>query len=230
MTRIVVSPDQMPDWVEKRDNIFHEIGKQLVRGLRDPQKGLTLERLQDMVVERRTPIPGGLSAPSNGRILILPVPINESRSWDEAVKSGGPDTPPNYSVWKVGDQYPPDPLIAEPTIQDIILVNFGSGSLTVSETALAWGRREKLRQATPRGCFAIGACYPNLHRNLDLGFMAVASLKTCSFKDECHAVGVWWREAVRAADLHRFANGWLGYVWFAFLREQHFGVQPSHTL
>ena len=52
--KLVVSPDQMPDWLEKRRSIMSEIDGQLIRGFREPGKGLTLEQLQS-VVEHRNP-------------------------------------------------------------------------------------------------------------------------------------------------------------------------------
>ena len=46
--RVVVSPDLMPDWLEKRRGIFYEIDGQLIRGV------LTLDQMQ-LVVEHRNP-------------------------------------------------------------------------------------------------------------------------------------------------------------------------------
>ncbi|MFY9492966.1 MAG: hypothetical protein WAP55_00555 [Minisyncoccia bacterium] len=53
--RAVVGPDLTPDWLEKRRGIMGEIDKQLIRGLREPGKGLTLDDLQKRVVEHRNP-------------------------------------------------------------------------------------------------------------------------------------------------------------------------------
>ena len=52
--KLVVGPDQMPGWLEKRRKIMGELEGQLIRGLRKPEKGFTLEQLQ-MVVEHRNP-------------------------------------------------------------------------------------------------------------------------------------------------------------------------------
>ncbi|QQG45472.1 MAG: hypothetical protein HYW89_00845 [Candidatus Sungiibacteriota bacterium] len=51
---VVVSPDQMPGWLEKRRRVFSEIDQQLIRGLQDPTKGLSLDQLQAMT-EHRNP-------------------------------------------------------------------------------------------------------------------------------------------------------------------------------
>ncbi|MBI3627371.1 MAG: hypothetical protein HY220_01290 [Candidatus Sungbacteria bacterium] len=47
MENLVVSPDQMPDWLRKRAGIMHEIDLQLARG------ALTLAELQVAAVEHR---------------------------------------------------------------------------------------------------------------------------------------------------------------------------------
>ena len=52
--KLVVSPDLTPDWLEKRRRIVGELDTQLIRGLREPGKGLTLDQLQS-VVEHRDP-------------------------------------------------------------------------------------------------------------------------------------------------------------------------------
>jgi hypothetical protein len=51
---LVVSLDQMPDWLEKRRKIMGEIDTQLIRGLQEPGKGLTLDHLQ-ATAEHRNP-------------------------------------------------------------------------------------------------------------------------------------------------------------------------------
>ncbi len=51
---MVVSPDLTPDWFEKYLGIEKELGRQLLRGLRVPGEGLSLEHLQALV-EHRNP-------------------------------------------------------------------------------------------------------------------------------------------------------------------------------
>jgi hypothetical protein len=51
---LVVDPDQMPDWLKKRANMTHELEKQLLRGLIEHGKGLTLFHLQAFL-EHRNP-------------------------------------------------------------------------------------------------------------------------------------------------------------------------------
>ncbi|MBI2465630.1 MAG: hypothetical protein HYV66_00115 [Candidatus Sungbacteria bacterium] len=51
--KAVVGPDLTPDWLEKRTKVMGEIDAQLIRGLREPGKGLTLDDLQ-LVVEHRS--------------------------------------------------------------------------------------------------------------------------------------------------------------------------------
>lgn len=54
MNETVVSPDLMLDWLEKKRNIFGELDRQLIRGLKNAGSGLTLDHLQ-AVVEHRNP-------------------------------------------------------------------------------------------------------------------------------------------------------------------------------
>lgn len=52
--KLVVSSDLTPDWFAKYNGIIGEINKQLIRGLKEPGKGLALDHLQ-AVVEHRNP-------------------------------------------------------------------------------------------------------------------------------------------------------------------------------
>lgn len=54
--QMVVSSDLTPDWLEKRKRITTEIERQLIAGIREGGKGLTLEQLQ-IVTEHRNPFP-----------------------------------------------------------------------------------------------------------------------------------------------------------------------------
>lgn len=53
-TNLVVGPVSMPDWLEKRKRVFGELDRQLIVGIREPGKGLSLDDLQ-LVVEHRNP-------------------------------------------------------------------------------------------------------------------------------------------------------------------------------
>ena len=50
--KVVVGPDLTPDWLRKRRRIMGEIDDQLIRGLEELGKGLTLDQLQ-LAVEHR---------------------------------------------------------------------------------------------------------------------------------------------------------------------------------
>ena len=52
--KMVVVPDLMPEWLDKRARIFHELDRQLIRGLKEPDKGMALDQLQ-LVIEHRNP-------------------------------------------------------------------------------------------------------------------------------------------------------------------------------
>lgn len=75
---MVVSPDQMPDWLEKVAKLFKEIFQQLWRGLLEPGKGLTLEQVQ-MFVEHRNPFVKVVA-------WIIDVYENIRRDWEKFYK------------------------------------------------------------------------------------------------------------------------------------------------
>lgn len=157
---------------------------------------------------------GGIIPPEGGKILIVAVPVNESRSWQDAVSGAGPNTGRDWDIWKVGDQYPPL-AGAAPRLQQVFLVNFGK--YTRSEGNLIWAKEQHLVPASPRAVFAIGEHCPYL--NLAMDPMAVVSLAKCSFGGGEHACYVWWFGSERRAYLIWFDGGWNDHYWFAFVRE-----------
>src|SRR3989344_3809810 len=130
----------------------------------------------------------------------------ESREWREAV-TALPQTSAQSDVWKVGESYPPT-AGAKVVKKDIILANFGRGSVTPSEKALDWGRAQGLRPITPRGDFALAEHKPNLHRDLGLTVMAVVSLVVCYLAGESRVCYSWWVGAGHEAGLDWFAGDW----------------------
>jgi hypothetical protein len=157
-----------------------------------------------------------LVAPEGGRIHIVTVPVSSGRPWDEAVKSAGPNTPSDYNVWKVADQYPP--TAGEVVNEENILVNFGPSGGSWNR-AIAWAQTFGLKQTNPRRVFAIGEHKPNLHRELGMDPMYVVATQDCSFVGFRLACGVWWDGAERKADLNWVKDFDNANDWFAFRRE-----------
>lgn len=160
----------------------------------------------------------GIVAPKGGIVQMLTVPTNESRAWQEAIVAAGPDTPKDYNVWKVGDQYPPVGGAVE-QLEEIWLVNFGKGSITPSQKALAWGKKQRLVSTSPRVCFAIAEYLPKLNTYLETDSMAVISLRECSFGGEQRCCNVWFVGSERRVCLGWFGLDWGDDYWFAFVRE-----------
>ncbi len=154
--------------------------------------------------------------PHGGKLHFVSVFVDESRPWDKAVRSVGPNTPDRYKVWNVADRYPPQ---GESGVREIILVNFGRESFTTNAQALAWGKENRLRPASPRGCFAIGEHYPTLNRELGMNYMVVVSPDSCSFRSRRRVCNVWWHNAERGTGLGWFADGYYDESWFAFVHE-----------
>ena len=159
----------------------------------------------------------GIIPPPGGRIQILSVPVDESKPWEDAVKAAGPNTGPDWEIWKVGKQYPPLPGF-RPSLKQVVLANFGR-AIESSEEALVWGREQKLVPSTPRVIFSVGEHYPELNQHLEMESMAVVSLKQCSCGGDQCAPYVWFDGSERGASLLRFAGRWGGHGWFAFVRE-----------
>ncbi|MDO8517950.1 MAG: hypothetical protein Q7S26_01505 [bacterium] len=157
-----------------------------------------------------------ITPPKGGRVHVVRVPVNPARDWQEAINAAGPDTPQNYNVRKVGDQYPPQ--LAEVAEEEIILVNFGR-YIDDIQVAVDWGKEQKLRPEDPRGTFAVGEHKPRLHRELGLSVMAIVSPQECSFEGRRFVCRVWLFGALRYCYLRWYGLGFLDYFWFAFVRE-----------
>lgn len=156
---------------------------------------------------------GGIVPPGGGQVLIVTVPVSESRDWKDAAGVAGPNTSRDSDIWKVGGQYPP--VAGVKRLQQIFLANFGKYSR--SEGNLVWAKEQHLVPASPRAVFAIGEHCPYL--NLVMDPMAVVSLAKCFFEGFEHACIVWWDGSEREASLGWFDGGWVGVDWFAFVRE-----------
>jgi hypothetical protein len=155
--------------------------------------------------------------PEGGKIEILSVQANDSRSWEDAVSAAGPNTGRDWDIWRVGDFYPPMAGATE-GLQEIILVNFGGGGYMRSEEILAWAKSQRLIPGSPRKVFAVGESCPSLHWDLGTDVMSLVSLVPCSFEGRRRVPSVWWYGSLRQADLRWFAYGWYAYNWFAFIR------------
>ena len=92
--------------------------------------------------------------PEGGRIHVIRVPVRLNREWQEAINAAGPNTPDNYNVRNVGDQYPSqgDGTVRE---AEVILINFGPNGGSWDK-AIAWANQYRLKRTNPRHVFAIG--------------------------------------------------------------------------
>ena len=172
-----------------------------------------LNRLRPQVISTN-----GVIAPKGGIVLPFTMLVDESRAWNEAIKAAGPNTAGDSGVWKVGEKFPSLAGATE-QLQQVWLVNFGKGSVTPSQAALVWGKKQNLVSASPRACFAIAEHYPKFNTYLGMDPIVVVSLLECSFGGESHLCGVWFGGLGREASLDWFGSGWRDNVWFAFVRE-----------
>ena len=157
-----------------------------------------------------------LVSPPGGRIHIVRVPVRLDREWQEAINAAGPDTPNNYNVRKVGEQYL---AIGTGTVEtEIILMNFGPNGGSWDK-AIAWANQNRLKRTNPRQVFAIGEHKPELHHELMMDYMYAVATDECAFGGDRSACGVWWDGSGRECGLGRVEDFGYSCGWFAFLRE-----------
>ena len=129
------------------------------RGLDDGSIAVVLDSLKIDGEARKSE----LVPPAGGRVCVVRVPVQFDREWQEAINAAGPNTPDDYNVRKVGDQYPP---AGNGTVEtEIILMNFGSNGGSWDK-AIAWANQNRLKRTNPRQVFAIGEHKPGLNREL----------------------------------------------------------------
>lgn len=156
--------------------------------------------------------PNALTPPLGARLHTVRIRFKPDREWQEAINAGGPNTPSNYNVRSVGEQYPPTGT--EEIEEDIILINFPNGD--GFDAALAWAKSKQLENTVPREVFAIGEQHPKLHEKLGQNPMYVAATKECSFEGSRYACCVWWYGSEREASLDWVEYFGYSSAWFAF--------------
>ncbi|KKU93513.1 MAG: hypothetical protein UY53_C0008G0011 [Parcubacteria group bacterium GW2011_GWA2_50_10] len=154
--------------------------------------------------------------PEGGRVHILRVLVQLDREWQEAINAAGPDTPADYNVRKVGNQYPSHGVgIVE---AEVILMNFGPDGGNW-DRAIAWASQYGLKRTSPRHVFAIGEHNPWLHHELVVDPVYVVATEECAFEGYRNACRVWWRRSQRKCGLYWVEVCGYSSDWFAFLRE-----------
>jgi hypothetical protein len=156
----------------------------------------------------------GITPPTGARLYALHLQVKLDGDWQTAVNEAGPNTPSDYNVRKVADQYLPTGT--GEVDADYILLNYPKGDGNWDK-ALTWAKGAKLQNTVPREVFAVGKQFPTLHRTLGLDPMYVVATTTdCTFDGDHRACYVWWNGSVRRASLD-----WVSYFddsndWFLF--------------
>lgn len=154
----------------------------------------------------------GITPPQEGRIHAVRVKVKLDRPWQEAVNAGGPNTPSDYNVRKVGDQYPP--TRTEEVEEELVMINYPKGD--GYDKAVAWAKTQGLENTVPREVFAIGEQHPNLHIELGQDPMYAVATTECSFGGNRYACSVWWVGSDRGAFLLWVRGFVFAHVWFVF--------------
>jgi hypothetical protein len=158
-----------------------------------------------------------LVPPIGGRIHRLRVQTCLDGDWEQAVNEGGPQTPENYSIRKVGGLYPP--TSSGVIDEELILLNYlkGDGGW---DKALAWGKQFCLRKTDPRWVFAVGKGYPNFNHKVGLNPTCIVATEDCSFygiRQSCYIWWEgWWESLQRWAFMRESKYFGGGRDWFAF--------------
>lgn len=157
------------------------------------------------------------------RTHALRIRVKLDADWQKAITAAGPQTPDNYNVRKVGDQYLPTGT--GEVEEDYILLNFpkGDGSW---DKALAWAKANGHENTVPREAFAVGEKFPQLHRELNVNPMYVVATTECSFGGYRNACYVWWSGAEREANLSWLEGFDDASGWFLFRKS---ALTPSDT-
>jgi len=174
-----------------------------------------LPELIDKFIERHRN--GCLVPPEGGRIHILHVPVQMDREWQEAINTGGPNTPSKDYVREVGDQYPPKSGVVKE--EEIILVDLGPHGGRWHD-AISWAKEYQLEITNPRHVFAIGEKKPWLHRELGVNYMHVIATEECLVVGNRCACDVWWYKSERKCEQQQLTVYGDSNDWFAFLRSK----------
>ena len=150
--------------------------------------------------------------PQGARIYIVCIKFKQDRVWSKAVKAGGPDTPDDSNVWKVGDLY--QPTGTKEIKEDVLLISYPlvGGNW---RRALEWARGLGLKNTVPRKVFAIGEEHPNLNDRLGINQIRVVDT-TFSPDDNRDVCYVWWHGRKRQVGLLQVGDFYGTTDWFAF--------------
>jgi len=144
--------------------------------------------------------------------LIEGLVVDYTKSHNQAVLDGAPETFSNNNVLKVADQ---SVIRVQKTIETIILLNWENGGGSY-EKALQWGLANGLRKTTTHTLFAIGESFPKLNYKLGQNPMYVVETTGCTSESSSNACHLWWIGAKRRALLD--SRGCYGdtNTWFPF--------------
>jgi len=157
---------------------------------------------------------GAIQPPEGGRLHVLSTPVQHDRPWQEALEAAGPQTPSDYVVRQVGDQY--EPTSTGTTEEEVLLVQ-GYGSF---DDGIAWAEQYDLDRTKPRRIFAAAERHPNLHRVLGMNPMYIVATQECTFKGERDVCSVWFKDGKRESYLYWVFDVGSGGDWLGFARKR----------
>jgi len=154
-----------------------------------------------------------IEPPKGARIQVVRVKVEQDREWQDAINAAGPNTPSDYNVRKVGDQYAP---VGKGTVEtELILLNFPKGDGNWDK-AMMWAEAKGFKRTNPREVFAIGEQHPKLHETIGQNPMYLVATTDCTVDGGRNACYVWWDGSKRGAYLLWVKSFGNSCDWFAF--------------
>ena len=160
----------------------------------------------------------GIVPPRGARLHVVRIRVKLGRDWQEAVNSVRfGSTSMDNEVRQVGNQY--IPVGSGEIEEEIVLINYPTGTVGDWWSALAWAKREGLYRTDPREVFAIGQQYEDLLGTFGGSEVVVVATQECQFQEEPQACFVWWHDTRCEAALRWVLHFDVCSSWFAFRRQ-----------
>jgi hypothetical protein len=152
-----------------------------------------------------------------GRIHVVNLEVDYTRTHREAVLSGGPQTEKNHHIFYVGNEYHNRSSHQKGMMKTVvILFNFSNSEKGFKE-AIDWGISNGLLKTTPHVVFAMGEKRSKLNYILGPNPMRVIETTGCDFEGNPCACYLRWNDAIRMSDVGYQGAFGHNYDWLAFL-------------
>lgn len=146
-------------------------------------------------------------------VHVVTVMVDYTKSHYDAAMAGGPQTPSDYNVLKVGDKYD---LPETGTIEEIIILLRCFNNRLKYHEIVEWGIKNGLNKTVPHEIFAIGE--GSTRYNYELGLYPIRVVETtgCSYGNHDRACNVYFHSSGRESSLRQQSDFGGNHTWYAF--------------